>query len=299
MTPLKLLTMLGCSLSTTIAWAAPTAEPSGTPSPTPPEVSVATTPAPETPAPVTPAPVSPAPSTEPAVAAAPAPKSAAVAPNSAVEPSPYGPVTAQPAKPLDETPEPVDENAPATLWDKNYDYAFGGMGSVGVMYSRFGGKNAALVCGEGAVIIDHALTLGGGGCGITRMLKAEDYATGEYDSDDRMTFGYGGAIGRYHFLSRKLVNYSVGVLVGAGAVTTGSWTGTRNKLEDEEPFTAERQDALFVVQPELGVHLNITRWLRTGATVGYRLVSGVDTKGLSAQDMNGIVAGGQIQAGWF
>jgi hypothetical protein len=173
------------------------------------------------------------------------------------------------------------------------------MGGVGVMYSRLAGKNVPLVCGEGAVIIDHALTLGGGGCGVAKLLKAQDYSTSsnQYDSDDRIAFGYGGAIVKYHFLSRQLVNVSIGTMIGAGGVTSGSWTYGED--DEDKEFHNARHDAVFVLEPQVGAHLNITRWLRAGAVVGYRYVAGVDTKGLSERDISGITAGGQLQAGWF
>jgi len=53
------------------------------------------------------------------------------------------------------------------------------------------------------------------------------------------------------------------------------------------------------VEPQVGAHVNITRWLRLGAVAGYRVVSGMDTKGLSDSDLAGPTVGGQIQAGWF
>ncbi len=248
--------------------------------------------------------VSPAstPGTEvPAPAPAPSPSASdpASAPGvtAAVGPSPYGTSTGyEPASSTSE--EPSQKRVPETLLDSNYDYAFGGMGGIAVMYSRFGGKNVVLVCGEGAVIIDHAFTLGGGGCGMARSPKAQEYSASAYTEDDRMAFGYGGAIARYHFNSRKMVNYSLGVLVGAGGVTTGTWSGDPDDMDDEE-FEVEHSDAVFVVEPQVGAHLNITRWLRVGAVAGYRVVSAVDTEGLGASDVSGITAGGQIQAGWF
>lgn len=231
---------------------------------------------------------SPAPTSSPAPAATSA---------SSVEPSPYGPATAEGPTAHAEAQEPAKEEKPPTLLDFSSDYAFGGMGGIGVMYTRIGGKNSALVCGEGAVIIDHALTLGGGGCGVTRLLRAQDYAS-SYDADDRLTFGYGGAIIRYHFRTRKLVNVSVGAMVGAGGVVTGSYT-PKNNSDFDKNFKSERHDAVFIVEPQVGAHVNITRWLRVGAVAGYRLVSGVDTQGLSESDIAGPTVGGQIQAGWF
>jgi hypothetical protein len=225
--------------------------------------------------------------------AAPAP----VASSASVEPSPYGPSAAEQNQKRNRERVEGARDRPETLVDESADYAFGGMGGVGVMYTRIAGKNAPLVCGEGAFIIDHALTLGGGGCGLPRMLKAQDYSTTDYDADDRMTFGYGGAILRYHFRSRRMVNFSIGALVGAGGVTTGSWDNKSDDFSDN--FRDRRHDAVFVFEPQVGAHINITRWLRAGAVGGYRLVSGVDTKGLNAADLFGITAGGQLQGGWF
>jgi len=39
--------------------------------------------------------------------------------------------------------------------------------------------------------------------------------------------------------------------------------------------------------------------LRIGATVGYRIVSGVDTQGVSAGDLSAPTLGGVLQGGWF
>ena len=43
----------------------------------------------------------------------------------------------------------------------------------------------------------------------------------------------------------------------------------------------------------------MTRWLRLGATGGYRFASGVGRFGLRNSDINGVVVGGNIQLGWF
>ncbi len=204
--------------------------------------------------------------------------------------------TESPRKPAGAS-HPEAEDRPATLFGGDTDYAFGGFGGLGVMYTRFAGMDAVSVCGEGAVIIDHALTLGGGGCGVTRLAKAQNFGDAIYDSDQRMAFGYGGAIGRYHFFSRKVVNLSVGTLIGAGALTVG----TRKPDADRGDMSLEdtRDDAVFVLEPQVGGYANLTRWLRVGASVGYRFVAGVDFAGVKSSDLAGPSAGLQIQAGWF
>jgi hypothetical protein len=231
-----------------------------------------------------------------APAAAPTPALAA-APNS-VEVSPYG-AGASDAPPPTATPAPPPRrDVPATLFDSSSDYSIGGFGGIGVMYTRFAGGDRPLICGEGAVIIDHQFTLGGGGCGIASRMSAEKYGAAPHSTDDRLLFGYGGAIVRYHFFSRRAVNLAVGGLIGAGGLQLGTWNG-KGSQSDTDNFTRKSQDAVFVVEPQVGGYVNLTRWLRFGAVGGFRFVSGVDTKGLRSQDLMGPTLGGQIQGGWF
>jgi hypothetical protein len=217
-------------------------------------------------------------------------ESAAAAP----EPSPYD--SGEPGS-SNSTPKPAKtRDVPATLLDMSADYDIGGMGGVGVMYTRFARTDAVQVCGEGAVIIDHAFTLGGGGCGIVTRIKGEKYGPEQHDPDDRVQFGYGGAIARYHFFSRRVVNLSVGTLIGAGAIAIGTWHGSS---DDTDNFDSRTHEAVFVLEPQVGCHANVTRWLRVGVHAGYRLVSGVDTERLSWKSTSSPTLGGTIQVGWF
>jgi hypothetical protein len=213
--------------------------------------------------------------------------------------SPY-----EPAKPIvlprTEPPPPVPEvprDRPATLFDSATDYAIGGFGGLAVMYTRFANANAVQVCGEGGVILDHALTFGAGGCGIATMVDATRYGNPPHDPNDRLTFAYGGAIVRYHFYSRRIVNLGVGALIGAGGLSIGTLQGSGQDYNKD--FKQKQSEAVFVLEPQVGGYLNITRWMRVGASAGYRIVSGVSTPGLSSSDVAGLSLGGLIQFGWF
>jgi hypothetical protein len=153
------------------------------------------------------------------------------------------------------------------------------------------------MCGEGAVLIDHMLSLGGGGCGLVTEFDAEQYGPEPHDPNDRLQFGYGGAIVRYHFFSRQMVNVSVGGLIGAGGLVIATWDGDGNDWESD--YSHKRGDGVFVFEPQVGGHANLTRWLRLGISAGYRFVSGVDTQGLSSWDIGGPKVVGHIHLGWF
>lgn len=197
-------------------------------------------------------------------------------------------------------PPQRSEDVPATLLDSRSDYSIGGFGGLGVMYTRFGGGDRPLVCGEGAVIIDHAFTLGGGGCWIPDDMNAIDLGVSSTNTKDRLQFGYGGAIIRYHLFSRRVTNLALGALVGAGGLVVGQWDAAPDSGDsDKQNFTVKTQDGVFVLEPQVAGFANLTRWLRIGAIAGYRFVSGVDLRGLKAADLRGPTLGGQIQAGWF
>lgn len=223
-------------------------------------------------------------------------------PASSLAPSPYGAPNPPPssneiklATPPPAEPKVVNDGPP-TLLGKGGDYAFGGFGGVGVQYTRFAGKNAVQVCGEGAVIIDHVLTLGGGGCGIATNPNAEQYGPAPHDPNDRLMFGYGGAIIRYHLFSHSPVNLGIGALIGAGGLSIGTLSSDNN---GSDKYSRVRSEAVFVIEPEVGAYANVTRWLRVGITGGYRIVSSVSMQGLSSGDVSSPVLGGVVQGGWF
>lgn len=245
----------------------------------------------------TPVPPAPADTANPSSPYPAAPSSPYPAASSApVAPPPPGPGAHDLPSSGDAFPaEDTKDRGPETLFDSNKDYSFGGFGGVDVMYARIAGTNGVLVGGEAAVIIDHGLTFGGGGYGFVVPIEGTKY-TGV--ADDVLHFGYGGAIVRYHFRSLRAVNFSVGTLIGAGGIAIGQKSSSADPNTGSE-FNVRKSEAMFVLEPQVGVYANVTRWFRVGASVGYRVVSGVETRNLSASDLAGISAGGGLHFGWF
>ncbi|HEY5961349.1 MAG TPA: hypothetical protein VIV60_32550 [Polyangiaceae bacterium] len=190
----------------------------------------------------------------------------------------------------DARPRNADE--PETLF--NSKAKIGGFGGLGVMYTRFGGKDATQLCLEGSLMFDHKLSLGLAGCGVARTLRTTTLDASA-DPDFRTSFGYGGALIRYHFFSHRYLNVALSTLVGAGAIASDDFDsdGHHREHRDVDP------DFVFVVEPQLSAYLTLTRWMRVGATGGYRFVSGVETKGLTESKIAAPVVGAQMQLGWF
>jgi hypothetical protein len=199
-----------------------------------------------------------------------------------------------PSESRGDPPKNTDSGAPATLFGANPK--LDGYGALGVMYTRFAGRDAAQLCGEGGLSIDRTLTLGLAGCGIARTIKTTKLDP-TADLLDRTAFGYGGVVMRYHFFSQKVYNLSLGAVIGAGMVVSDDWNQHHNDRGDSDG--PNHVDWVFIVEPQIGGYVNVLRWLRLGATVGYRFVSGVDTKGLSESDLAAPAVGLQAQVGWL
>ena len=187
---------------------------------------------------------------------------------------------------------PRDPGPPTLLGER---ITFGGYGGVDVRYSRVSGQDALLVGGEGALLLNHRLAIGGGGYGLSSLVS------GPRSPDGHRTFvglGYGGVIVRNNFVNERLVYLSVGALIGAGGV--GFFQQIDENEYDLEPLDRGMDaGAFFVVEPSVGIHLNVTRWMRVGASATYRFTRGIDVEGLDDSDFSGPSAGGHVHFGWF
>lgn len=228
-------------------------------------------------------------------------------------PPPTEPAPATPTPPMTVAPPPAepappshnDYDGPPLLFgaDKKKKLHVGAYGGLGVAYTRMLHRDGALVSLEGAVLVDHRLSIGLAGYGLSRTPRGPDTLDG-----NRREFrtGYGGLTLRYAAFAPSFPVYaSLGVLVGGGVLGLDSERGWDDDDWDDDDWDDDgrrrdqRIEGYFVTQPDITLHVNATRWLRFGITGGYRFASGVDTFGYASKAMSGAVVGGNIQLGWF
>lgn len=204
---------------------------------------------------------------------------------------------------LTPAPERDGYQGPPMLLGKGKRIKVGGYAGVGGAYTRFMGRDSGLVSLEGALLLDHRLSLGLAGYGFTRTPSGPDSVRGEARE---MGAGYGGLALRYSVFGNLPVYGTFGVVLGGGAVNLHRDYGWDDEEDwddgfnhDEEAWDRGAFDTFLVVQPEVALQANLTRWLRLGTTFGYRFAGGVGRFGLDDSDLNGVVAGGNIQLGWF
>jgi hypothetical protein len=164
--------------------------------------------------------------------------------------------------------------------------------------------SARVVGGFGGPIIEFGLSndignaIGGGGGIVINNFFFGGYGMGTVDFealiDDELTeigLGHGGFWLGSTYRPHKVLHLYGSARIGWGAIEIPV---------DQPDVRFEELDKVFVVTPELGVELNVTRWFRLGATVGYRILQGAnEANGYTNNDFQGAVAGLTLRFGWF
>lgn len=160
----------------------------------------------------------------------------------------------------------------------------GGYGGPVVKFSSVSDKFAVLVGGYGGWLINHSFMIGGGGYGLANSIHASRTAQLYYGTGDNLAiqFGYGGLVLEFIGIPNSLVHYSVSALIGGGGVNYNYIHDVYNPFFDN----TQHNSACFVLEPGAGVELNITRFFRMNAGVGYRLVRGTDLPGITDSDLS-------------
>ncbi|MEN8225288.1 MAG: hypothetical protein ABFS05_08000 [Bacteroidota bacterium] len=161
-------------------------------------------------------------------------------------------------------------------------YLFGGTdnnvsisGFAGVFheFSSINNEFAFSMGGGGALLINKKFFLGGYGLGLTTQhywMFPKDVKPTIHDNYTR--FGHGGFWLGYIYKPHKVIHFSVNTKLGWGTVSL------TDKLyrDPSDRWESMMYDNVFVITPELAVGLNLFKWMRLNAAVGYRFVSGVD-----------------------
>ncbi len=148
----------------------------------------------------------------------------------------------------------------------------GFFGGPVVKFSEVNDEFAVLVGGYGGFVINRAFMFGGGGYGLTNEITTGLYPYGPL----YLKCGYGGVMLGYVLGSRKIAHLCFHSLIGGGAVS----------LEPDYLYDWY-DDAFFVFEPGIDLEFNITRHFRMGIGGTYRFVEGIDTYGLTDEDISG------------
>ena len=166
-------------------------------------------------------------------------------------------------------------------------------------------NNARVVGGFGAPIIEMGLgndmstAVGGGGGVVIDNFFIGGYGVGSLDferlieDDDiqEIELAHGGFWLGYTLAPYRVLHLYTSARIGWGAV--GIDVSENSSFPDDT-------DNVFVITPEIGLELNVTRWFRVAGTVGYRYVDGIsDNSFYKSNAFDGTMANLTFRFGWF
>ena len=95
--------------------------------------------------------------------------------------------------------------------------------------------------------------------------------------EHELDMGYGGLWLGYIYRPTKVVHLNFSLPIGGGSASF-------DRVGDG--FSADITDAIFVINPNLGMELNLTKWMKFTANAGYMLAMGLDNDYIASDALN-------------
>ncbi len=186
-----------------------------------------------------------------------------------------------------------EDNPPNTLFTGT-KISLSGYGAPVYKFSPLGETYGHFVGGRGGIIFNDVFVIGGGGYGLVSPNKRDKVSGKEYTgTEPYLQMGYGGGMLELYFFPKSLIHISAGVLIGGGGVNFSE------KKEADDDCKDSHADSFFVVEPELNLFINVTRFLRIGVGASYRYVNGIQTEDIGNRDFRGVTGSVMMAFGWF
>lgn len=155
-----------------------------------------------------------------------------------------------------------------TLFGNSGIRSNGGYGALTTGYSNIDNRDAILIGGRGAWLINHKLGIGLSGTGFLTSSKEDAVLNDRY----QLAGGYGGLFLEFIMNPNSPVHVSFPLTIGAGGVAY-----VRREYGFNSDFDALEHDseAFFMVEPGVEVELNLVKFMRIAFGASYRYTSEV------------------------
>ncbi len=155
-----------------------------------------------------------------------------------------------------------------TLFGGDGIKSHGGYGAVSTGYSRIANRDAILIGGHGAWLIDHRIGIGISGTGFMTERRHDAVLDNRY----LLAGGYGGLRLEYILMPNSPIHLSIPMVVGAGGV------GYSRSNVDFEINNAVDSHGFFLFEPGIELELNVIKLMRISFGASYRFTSDVSLK---------------------
>lgn len=156
------------------------------------------------------------------------------------------------------------------------NFKVGGFGGPFFQFSSVDGNFAYYSGGGGGVILDGKFFVGGFGMGLNTQHRYDIPYLG-IPTEHELDMGYGGLWLGYIYRPTKVVHLNFSLPIGGG-------TASFDRIGDG--YDADINDAIFVINPNLGMELNLTKWMKFTANAGYMLAMGLDNDYIASDALN-------------
>ncbi len=163
-----------------------------------------------------------------------------------------------------------EEKEPQYIFGKNTKWQASGFGAPIVGFTSIYDKFAVIKGGGGALLINQTFYIGGYGMGLSTEHFRDDLSEVTAIDKPRLNIGHGGFWLGYIHNSHKLMHWAISTKVGWGEISI-----TDDYL-DEDPDLRKGRDFISVVNPQIELELNITRWFKMNLGAGYNFTFGID-----------------------
>lgn len=180
------------------------------------------------------------------------------------------------------------EFQPETLFG-SHGVAIGAYGGPVGGAAYLGGKFYPMAGGEGGVIIDHWLIIGGAGRGLVQPVISP--------SGNEIEYGWGGLMLGFIILPEDLIHPYVKAIVGGGSVN--EYAGNMYNGNSYNTNFIQSQ-GFFSLDGEVGVQMNVCKWLRIDVYGGYHYIYGpLAFDGMTDDNFRNFDVGIKFDFGWF
>lgn len=152
------------------------------------------------------------------------------------------------------------------------DTSFPAEGGPAVKLANINGTMAYFLGGRGTLLLGDNT-----GIGVASYSLSSQVATIANGVPADLTFSYFGLTVDDFFLSRKLFFLDLSTLVGYGFASAS----------ERDLIGTKDNTSFFVVEPEMNLMLNVTKELRIGLGLSYRLLGGADTESVVGANLSG------------
>ncbi|MGB0523490.1 MAG: hypothetical protein ACPGJS_11055 [Flammeovirgaceae bacterium] len=165
-----------------------------------------------------------------------------------------------------------------------------GFGGPTIDFSSIKGELAVSNGGGGAVLLNNTYFFGGYGTGLSNRIQLD---VGSIDNAN-LRFGHGGLWLGYIHKPEQMIHFGGSLKLGWGHVDLDqrdfNIIGSPRLLDDN----------VFVLVPQGEVEVNVTKWFKINAALGYRAVTGLsDNDYLEGSDLSSLNFSLGFLFGWY